>query len=142
MSDKIFLDTNILIYLFSTEDIFKQKVAKNLISEDYRNSTVVWSTQIIQEFFNVSTKKLGSDPLAVKKSIKRLDYFELVTVNFEMILEAIDLKILYKYSFWDSLVIAAALFANCDILFSEDMQHNQSVNGIRIINPFKNLGDL
>lgn len=134
MSGKTFLDTNILIYLFSKTEPNKRKAIVELLE---KLDSVVWSTQVIQEFYQVMTSKYDQNPQQVKNTIRQLDHFELAVNDKETILEAIEIQSHYKLSFWDSLVVSAAKKTNCKYLLAEDLTHNQEILGIKIINPFK-----
>jgi predicted nucleic acid-binding protein len=69
--------------------------------------------------------------------INSYEHFEIVTINLEIIKNAIDLSILNKLSFWDSLIISAAYSSKCKILMTEDLNHGQIINGVEIVNPLK-----
>ena len=139
MKDKFFIDTNIFIYSFDSINTFKQQKAKNLISSALYNFNGCTSYQVIQEFINVATQKFDT-PLNKKDCRK---YIETVLeplceifVSSQLFNDALDIKEGWKYSFYDSLIIAAAIKANCKILFSEDLQHEQRIRDLVITNPF------
>lgn len=135
MRDKAFLDTNILIYTYSVTEPEKQNIAVELL--DSANSYI--STQVIQEFSNILFKKFNLDWKQILFAIKETSSnFSILINNPVTIEEACRLAMKYKYSFYDSLIISAALEADCSILFTEDLQHNQLIeNKLRIVNPFK-----
>ncbi len=132
---KIFLDTNLLIYLYSEDEPEKRRTVLNLIIE---NEAII-STQVVNELSNVLYKKfkLNSDKvLEVIEEIQRNVYIS--DVNMETIKYAHFIKNKYKYSYFDSLMISSALENKCDILFTEDMQNNQLIeNVLKLKNPFK-----
>jgi predicted nucleic acid-binding protein len=135
MSDRIFLDTNILVYSYSTSELDKKNTARSLISD----SISYISTQVLQELINTVTKKLGfSYEDAINAAIE-CSKNNLVHTNSEQtILKACDIAIRYQYSFYDSLIISAALECKSSRLYSEDMQDGHIIDGVlRIINPFK-----
>lgn len=101
-----------------------------------KECTGVISTQVLQEFYVASTKKLGLDPVNAKQIMKSFQKLETVTVVPGLIFEAIDCSIASRLSFWDSLIIIAAESANCAILYTEDISHGQIVRGVQIENPF------
>lgn len=136
MRGKVFIDTNILIYLFSDTEPEKRGQVQDLLKTKPDNHTIVWSTQIVQEFYQVMTAKYKKDPQKVKSVINQFDQFELVVNNMETIQNAIDIQILNKFSFWDSLVLSAAIQSRCNVLLTEDLTHDQEVDGISIKNPF------
>ena len=136
MSDKAFLDTNILVYAADRSEPAKRKVARDLISRLTQKGTPCISTQVAQEFFVTVTRKMGVAPLAARDLIHALNGFERMVVDFEDIQAAVDGHILWKISFWDALIIVAAKKAQCSILYTEDMNHGQAFDGVRVVNPF------
>ncbi len=141
MSDKYFLDTNIFVYSVDQHSLEKHSIAKDLILDGIANGMACISYQVIQEFINVSTKKF-SIPLNLSDSSKYvekiLEPLCEVFSSFELFHNAIDLMERWKYSFYDSLIIAAAIESGCAILYSEDLQHNQKIYSLTIVNPFFN----
>jgi predicted nucleic acid-binding protein len=99
----------------------------------------VISTQVLQEFYNASTKKLNIDEFAAKSIVHDLRNMMVVQVTPDIIEHGIDVSIVSQQSFWDGLIIAAAEYADCTILLSEDMNDGQLINGVKIINPFSNI---
>ena len=137
MNDKCFLDTNILVYMESPKEAEKQHKARQLFNRLTSNGLSVISTQCLQEFYNVTTKRLFLDRLEMKELIHTFEYaLEIVQVTPQLIEDAIDINIETQFSFWDSLIIAAAIYADCDILYSEDLNNGQIVRGVTIKNPF------
>ncbi len=139
MKDKIFLDTNIFVYSFLSEESYKKESARSLIKESLKSHNGIISYQVIQEFSNVAFK--GSVTPVNGNDIKL--YIEKILLplcsvwnSFELINGAIDIKERWQYSFYDSLIVAAALEAKCNKLFSEDLQHDQKIFSLEIINPF------
>ncbi len=137
MNDKIFFDTNVLVYMQSGFDTSKTNICRQLFERNATDNLIVLSTQILQEFFITMTRKLGHDPITVKDIIILFAEFEIVTNTQHLIFQAIDISVLHKLSFWDSLVVSAAAAANCKTIYSEDMNHGQMIRGVEIINPFK-----
>ena len=133
---KIFVDTNILVYAFDHADPKRMKSARHSLKSLEENNNGVLSTQVMQEFYVSMVQKLKADPLFVKEIIRSFRNFETVQVSSDLIDQAIDCSILKKYSFWDSLIIVCAEQAHCEILWTEDLHHNQTVRGVKIINPF------
>ena len=135
---KVFIDTNVLVYLFDKNEDVKKSQSVRLLQKfktDTKERAVI-STQILQEFYVSCVKKLKIDPLIVKRYITQLENFEIVQITPALINSAIDKSILNQLSFWDSLVIAAAETAKCKILLTEDLNHGQKIQGIKIENPF------
>ncbi len=97
----------------------------------------VISTQVMQEFYVAATKKLGAEPLVVKDILSAFERFETVVIMPDIIKEAIDCGIINRLSFWDALIVAAAESANCERLWTEDLNDGQVIRGVRIENPIK-----
>jgi predicted nucleic acid-binding protein len=138
MTGKIFLDTNIIVYSFDKTDSSKNKKAKQLLDLMYENYLYVISTQVIQEFCNVSFRKMDP-PLSeedVRLFISTFPAGQIATIDMETINQSLMIKKRYKYSFWDSLILATAMMAGCGILFSEDMKHDLKIEDLLIQNPF------
>lgn len=138
MPDKVFLDTNILIYAYDVSARKKHEVAKGLLIQLWESGLGVISTQVLQEFFVVSTRKIPN-PMDIQRAediVSDLLKWEFVICDGDSILKAITLHRRYHFSFWDALIIAAALKANAAFLYSEDLTHGHSVEGLEIKNPF------
>lgn len=134
---KVFIDSNVLLYAIDVRDKKKRTLARKRLVDLQRDGQGVLSTQVLQEFFVISTRKMGVDPLFAKRIIESLEHYEVVLVNAELIKSAIDLSILNQLSFWDGLIVSAAASANCSELWSEDLNDGQVIKGIRVRNPFK-----
>ena len=134
--NRVFVDTNILIYAYSSDNPTKQKVALTYLDK----CIPVISTQVVKEFSNVLLKRENIDVDALRDIIIELtEVSETTGVDIEQILSALELKKRYQYSFYDCLVISAALDSNCKVLLSEDMQNGQIIGGkLQIMNPFAN----
>jgi predicted nucleic acid-binding protein len=137
MRGKVFIDTNFLIYLFSEDDQIKKVHCTQLIDSLRDKVVLVWSTQVMQEFYRVMTVKHHIPPQVVKDILQLFDDFELVINNKETINTAIDIQTLNKISFWDSLVISAASQAKCTTILTEDLNSGQLIQGVYLQNPFK-----
>ncbi|MDM8536671.1 PIN domain-containing protein [Desulfobacterales bacterium HSG17] len=139
MSDKFFLDTNIIVYSFDDSEPTKQNTARNLIRNALLNHNGCISYQVIQEFFNVATRKFKI-PLSTQDSHLYLNNVLsplcgiFPTVDFYS--QALLVVQKLKYSFYDSLIISAAQQAKCATLFTEDMHHGQVIDNLTLINPF------
>ncbi len=136
---KIFIDTNILVYVMDKANPKKQNKCRSLLRYLTEEKSGVISTQVLLEFYVVSTQKLQVPPLAAKEILHSFEHFEVVTINSELIKTAIDCSILQKLSFWDSLIISAAESAKCSQLWTEDLNSGQIIRGIEIINPIKSI---
>ncbi len=139
MKDKYFLDTNIFVYSFDLNEHTKSNIARELIQNALKEQTGCISSQVIQEFLNVSTKKF-EPPLATDDSIKFLNTVLSplceIYASIELYRKTIEISERWKYSFYDSMIITAAIQTNCSILYSEDMQHDHNIQSLTIVNPF------
>ncbi|MGD0546416.1 MAG: type II toxin-antitoxin system prevent-host-death family antitoxin [Terracidiphilus sp.] len=136
VSPRTFLDTNILLYGDDLAYPAKQQRALDLILEHRTQRTGVVSLQVIQEYFVNATRKLGLDPGFARQKVESYCRFAVVEPVATDILAAIDIHRLHRISYWDALVLHCARKAGCRVVLSEDMQHGQVIDGVRIVNPF------
>jgi predicted nucleic acid-binding protein len=141
MSDKIFLDTNIFVYSIDSAPREKRKrdIARNIIKENIQNESGVISIQVMQEFYQVVTRKIQT-PLTLDEAYEFLNYIsilETVKPDFALLVAAIMLQKKYRLSFWDVLILQAAKTAGCELVYSEDFQDGMRLEGMTIKNPFK-----
>jgi predicted nucleic acid-binding protein len=134
---KVFLDTNILVCSLDQADAAKKEKCRGLIRSLTAESRGVISTQVMQEFYVAATSKLEADPLLTKDILRSLERFETVLVSPSLIKDAIDCSIINRLSFWDALIVVSAESAQCEILWTEDLNHGQIIRGVRIENPLK-----
>ena len=136
--DKIFLDTNVLIYAYDVSAGKKHEMAKTILMDLWNSGKGILSIQVLQEFFVNITKKV-SKPLGVKLAkdiIRDLLKWDIVIIDGESLLEAVEIHIRHQYSFWDSMILKAAQKGGAVLLLSEDLMHGQTIDGVKIKNPF------
>ena len=133
---KVFIDTNLFIYALDRRVPAKRKAAAKALRAIEAEGNGVVSTQVFQEAYVAGTTKLGIAPQDMKQAIASLRTLEVVQVDVDLIQAAIDCSILQRLSFWNSLIIVAAAKARCTELWTEDLNHGQRIQGIRIHNPF------
>lgn len=133
---KVFLDTNVLVYALDRDDLEKQNACRSILRQLQDTNRAVISTQVMQEFFVVATRKLGVEPLKAKSILQTLDNLERVPVSPALIYEAIDCGLLNQISFWDALVVVCAASARCTLILSEDLNDGQIIKGVKVQNPF------
>ena len=139
MSDKYFVDTNILMYAHDKASGAKHERAKALVEELWRDRTGVVSTQVLQEL-SVNLRKKVRRPLDAKSTRDIVaDYltWQVIVNGGESILEAIDLEARYQISFWDALVVQAAQASGAETLYSEDLSDGQTYGSVKVINPLR-----
>ena len=139
MSAENFLDTNVLVYTFDETDPGKRRQAETLVNESLASGSGCVSFQVVQETLNVLIRRLGFVTEDARRALQQV-LIPLWQVNPTAVLyqDAISLQGRYGFSFYDSLIVAAALEAGCTRLYSEDMQHGQQIQRLTILNPFIN----
>lgn len=138
MSGRTFLDSNVLVYSVdeSPAEKGKHERAVELLSAQPENLVV--STQVLQEFYVVTTRKLKS-PLSEERAaraVRGIAKLDVVGVDVPLVLSAVDTSRTAQVSLWDALIIEAASRAGCERLLSEDLNAGQVIRGVRIENPF------
>ena len=136
--DKTFVDSNLIIYAYDVSAGKKHEVASKIMLDLWNSELGVLSTQVLQEFFVNITQKIPK-PLTVKSAkeiINDLLKWEVVINDGESIINAIEIQLRYKYSFWDSMILESAISSGAAILLSEDFSKGQIVEGLKIKNPF------
>jgi len=136
MIAQFFIDTNILLYAGSKApvDQANQQIAQQLLSQP----GIAFSVQVMQEFYDVAVRK---QRLAITHEeaiviLNALRAFPILPIDYQLVLQAIDLKLQFQISYWDAAIIAAAQRLGCHTLYSEDLNHGQTYGGVKVINPF------
>lgn len=138
MNDNYFLDTNVLAYLLDPTTK-KQSISQLLVGDSLKNQRGFISIQVVQEFLNLATGKF-----AVRTSSENTKEFMQkvllplcrIYTNGDLLTLALDIHSEYKYSFYDSMIISAAIRGGSTRLYSEDLQSGQKVRGVEIVNPY------
>jgi predicted nucleic acid-binding protein len=130
----VFVDTNVLLYMFDPADDHKRNTA--IATVRGLGERMVVSTQVLQEFFWVGTRKLGIVPTTAREAVNELCEGEVVAASSSLVSDAIDLSIVTGFSLWDALIIQAAIAGRCEAVLTEDLSHGRVVKGVRIQNPF------
>ena len=139
-SNKIFFDTNILVYSVDENDLQKKEIASQLLTDASSSKTGIISTQSLQEFYNVAVKKLKLSKQIAKEYVELFSsQLTVRQVTVPLILNAIDISIKDKLSFWDSLILSSANDNGCIIVYSEDLNNDQIIGGTKILNPFTSV---
>ncbi|MCB0729069.1 MAG: PIN domain-containing protein [Ignavibacteriae bacterium] len=136
IKDNSFVDTNILVYYFSDKNS-KLEPTKEII---YSDCDLIISIQVVNEFISVCYKKIKLNTSEIAKNLDIIkNRFLIRYIDENTIEKALQLKEVYQYSYYDSLILASALMNNCEVLFSEDFQNTQIIeNKLKIVNPYKN----
>jgi len=135
---KVFFDTNILVYLYEADEPAKKERACDIFETEASAGRALLSTQVLQEFYVTVTGKLAVplDPKVAEDVVRNLAVLPLVQIDTEIILAAIGTGRRLQFSFWDGLIVEAAIAGGADRLLSEDLQHGQVIDGLTIENPF------
>ncbi len=138
MNDNCFLDTNILVYAHDTSDHHKRDICQQLIFEGIQTETAAISVQVLNEFFVTVTRKIKTPlpPTVADKEIQLLQVMRVQEMDYNLVTSAIQIHIRNLISYWDSLIIAAAKRSRCSRIYTEDLNHGQTIDGVQIINPF------
>lgn len=137
---RTFFDTNIFAYQFDQDAPKKRARARALFEQHVREGSLLLSVQVLQELYVTLTRKLAV-PLSdqdAREVVAALTEMPIVQNDAPMTLGAIDLSLRRQLSFWDALIIVAARRGGASVLLSEDLQHGQDIEGIRVENPFLN----
>jgi predicted nucleic acid-binding protein len=138
MIEKAFVDTNILVYAHDLDATAKCKTAQTLLADLWENETGTISIQVLHEFYVTVTRKIPM-PLSIAVArgiIENYLAWPLIINDERTLMRATEIEERYRLSFWDALILAAASQAKAEILLTEDLSHDQEIEGIRIVNPF------
>ena len=140
MSDKAFLDTNILVYAYDQHEPRKQSIAQNLITDGIEQENLLVSVQVLGEFFNVVTRHIPQPMTSdqAQEIISIISYLPVQEIDLAMVNRAIDIHKRYQISYWDALIVSAAERAGCTLILSEDLNAGQAYHDIVVRNPFTN----
>jgi predicted nucleic acid-binding protein len=138
MSDRTFFDTNVLVYLFDDDAPAKQATARELLETHGPKGEAIVSTQVLQEFYVAVTRKLGKPvaPEIAEAAVASLAEMPTIGIDSATILAAISLSRRDRLSFWDSLIIQAAIAGGCSTLLTEDLQAGRRIDSLLVVNPF------
>jgi predicted nucleic acid-binding protein len=132
-----FVDTNILVYAEDKDEGEKHKKARDLILKLWDSGGGVVSIQVLQEFFVTVTRKVKKPlkPETAQKIVEQYLTWRVIENTGSLLLAGIQLSQSSRLSFWDALVVQAAMSSGCEVLYSENLSHAQAFNKLRIINP-------
>lgn len=137
MKDRCFIDTNILIYPFDNSNFSKQNACSNFLTQILIDAEPVISTQTLGEFFNVAVRKLSFSKQDAMYEVQNLAAtFPVYEIKTENVLHAMQISKTIQSSYWDSLILAMTIDTGCSILYSEDLNNGQEIEGVKIVNPF------
>lgn len=136
--NRAFLDTNILVYAFDSSADNKHKVAKQIMIDLWNSGRGMLSTQVLQEFYVTVTQKIPKplDRNLAVQAIKDLLHWDVVVNDGNALIDAVDIQSRYKYSFWDAMIIQAAIRGGADLILSENLDSGSKIQGVILKNPF------
>lgn len=139
MNDRCFFDTNILIYAKFPQDERKQTIAQKLINRCVMNGIACISAQVMSEFINCGMKKAKQTVGQLSNLIEAFpSMFKITSITPQLIKSAMRISARYGFSFYDSLIVGAALDARCSTLYTEDLSGGQVIDGaLTVVNPFE-----
>lgn len=139
MTARFFVDTNVLVYVYSLTEIDKARRAIEVLQRLVTDRLGAISTQVLAEFFNTVTRRIAV-PLSVEEAYERLEYYlqkwEVINMSGAIVLEAARGVREYQFSFWDAQIWAAAKLNQIPIVLTEDFNVGSSIEGVRFVNPF------
>ncbi len=138
-----FVDTNVFAYAYLNDDAVRSPVAQELLRGLMAARSLYTSTQVLQELFVVLTRK-GRRNLTAEQALRYLDevaHWPVRTLDYSVIRQAGELCQNASLSFWDALVVVAAVRSGSEFLYTEDLQHGQKILGVEIVNPFRPAGN-
>ena len=138
MNGSVFLDTNVLVYANDAGEPAKQHTARTLLKDVLYAENGVISVQVLSEFWVTVTRKLRK-PLSLQTARQEAELFHLMTVvdlDSALFYDAVRLQELYRISYWDAQIVAAADAAGCTVLYSEDLNAGQTYAHVTVVNPF------
>ena len=137
MTGRLFVDTNILIYALDPADPDKRSVSADLLRQTIRNHTLTLSPQSLNEGYRVLTQRRKSMPVEAARSyLRTLAPWAIAPLDAATTERAWAVQDEAGLSWWDALMVAAALRARCKLFVSEDMHDGAVIDGMRIANPF------
>jgi predicted nucleic acid-binding protein len=130
------LDTNVLVYADAVDEPTRQLRAIGVIKQHRADGEAVICTQVLQEYVNVALRKLGLPAPLIRERLAFYRRFEVATTTPDLIAGALDLHVLHGISFYDALIVQAAMASGCQRVLTEDMQHGARFGAVQIVNPF------
>ncbi|MFN0179123.1 MAG: PIN domain-containing protein [Gemmatimonadales bacterium] len=137
MPERSFFDSNVLVYTDDADAPEKRERALTLLAQHRKQRNGVLSTQVLQEYFVAATKKLKVKAEVARRKVALFGRLETVPISQDDILAAIDLHRLHQLSYWDSMIVRAALASGCTQLYSEDLKDGWRIDGLEVVNPFR-----
>ena len=138
MSATVFVDTNVLLYCFDARDAVKRAGAQTWVSHCWQSRCGRISTQVLNEFYSNARRKFTSAISAgdARAEVRRYQQWQPWAIDHATVETAWAIESRFDLNYWDALIVASAQQQGCGHLLSEDLQHDQQIDGVRIVNPF------
>ena len=136
-TERVFVDTDVLVYAHDLDAEVKRAIAEHVLRQLWEDETGVLSTQVLQEFSNVATRKLQLSPETARRIVAEYAEWPVVETTAQLIVSASVLHERHRFSFWDAMVVEAALLSGATTLLSEDLQDGRRIGDLTIRNPFR-----
>lgn len=135
----VFVDTNVLLYAEDGRDVAKQTAARLWLLALWQQRAGRVSTQVLNEYYVNATRKLGMPQGDARAKVRRFQLWQPWQIDHQTVETAWGIEARFGASYWDSLIIAAAAQSGCTFMLTEDLQHSQQIDAVKIINPFRSL---
>jgi len=141
MTARVFVDSNVLVYSFDQREPEKLARARMWLDYLWAARTGRVSFQVLQEFYVTANRKLkpGLDAETARRVVRSLWAWQPIATDEQSFVAAWGIQDRFQLSWWDALIVAAARSAGCSVLLTEDLQHGQSLDGVRVVDPFQVL---
>ena len=135
---RIFVDTNVFVYLFDAEEPAKQQRAREVVSELMGAGALVVSSQVLSELYVTVTRKLAYplEPASALRALADLAVYPVVAIDATLVLRAATRAVAEQIAYWDALILEAAVEAGAEAVYSEDLQHGRTYQGVTVQDPF------
>ena len=139
IDDLVFVDTNVLVYAYDETEPTRGPAAQKIVTELWTSGHGVLSTQVLQEFYSVATKKIPKplSRLVARELVADFSQWQIVNTDPLLIVSASRLAEDHSLAWWDALIISAALRSGAPTLLSEDLQHGRRFGRVTVRNPFR-----
>lgn len=139
MTDLVFVDSNVLVYSRDADAGVKREKAAAWLEHLWRYRSGRLSVQVLQEFYVTATRKLQKAlaPDLARAEVRNLMAWDPIQISADILESAFAMEDRYRLSFWDALIVAASARAGCRTILSEDLQHGQDLEGVTVLNPFR-----
>ncbi|MDR3125517.1 MAG: PIN domain-containing protein [Candidatus Nomurabacteria bacterium] len=133
---RAFVDTNVLLYQHDRSEPQKRRAAMRLVRKLVEDDNLYISAQVLNEFISAGSKKLKLTKAEIVYALEEMSKLNVLEIDAGLVKNAAGIHFTHRISYYDSLIVAAAIKAGCDVLYSEDMNGGQTIDGLKVVNPF------